>query len=172
LSGLAHGIFVPCPPRVRLITCKWVYKVKTRSDGSLECYKARLVARSFRQEQGPDYDETFALVPHMTTIHALLVVTSVREWPVSQLDVKNAFLNCELHEDVYMRPPPGYSIPEGMVCHFHRSLYGLKQAPRALFPCFASVATTVGFLPAPMIRLFLSTCLLVVGLFSFFTWMT
>jgi hypothetical protein len=71
--------FLPCPPRVHLITCKWVYKVKTRSDGSLERYKARLVALGFQQEQG----QTFAHVAHMTTIHTLLVVASIREWPIS-----------------------------------------------------------------------------------------
>jgi hypothetical protein len=97
---------VPCPPHVHPITCKWVYKVKTRSDGSLERYKARLVAHGFQQEQGRDYDETFAHVTHMITIHTLLVVASVQEWSISQLDVKNVFLNGELHEDVYMRPPP------------------------------------------------------------------
>jgi hypothetical protein len=66
---------VPCHPRVRSITCKWVYKVKTRSDGSLERYKARLVG--FQQEHGRDYNETFAHVAHMTTIHTLLTMTSV-----------------------------------------------------------------------------------------------
>jgi hypothetical protein len=136
---------VPCPPRVRLITCKWVYKVKTRSNGSLERYKARLVDRGFQQEQDHDYDETFVPVAHMTTIHTLLVMASVREWSISQLDVKNVFLNGELHEDVYMRPPPGYFVPEGMVCHIHRSLYGLKQTPQAWFQHFASVVTAVGF---------------------------
>jgi hypothetical protein len=70
---------VPCPLRVRLITCKWVYKVKTRSDGSLERYNARLVACDFQQDQDCDYDETFAPVAHMTTIRTLLVVASVRE---------------------------------------------------------------------------------------------
>jgi hypothetical protein len=59
--------------------------------------------------------------------------------------VKNAFVNGELREDVYMRPPPGYSVPEDMVCHLRRSLYGLKQAPRAWFQCFASVVTLAGF---------------------------
>jgi hypothetical protein len=70
---------VPCPPHVRPITCKWVYKVKTRSDGSLERYKTRLVAHGFQQEQGRDYDETFAHVAHMTTIHTLLSVAFVWE---------------------------------------------------------------------------------------------
>jgi hypothetical protein len=84
---------VPYPPRVRLITCKWVYKVKTRSDGSIERYKARLVARGFQQEHGRDYDETFTLIAHMTTIRTLLAVASVRAWSISQLDVENVFLN-------------------------------------------------------------------------------
>jgi hypothetical protein len=58
-------------------------------------------------------------------------VASVRELFISQLDVKNAFFNGELRDDIYMRPPPGYSVPEGMVYHLRRSLYGLKQASRA-----------------------------------------
>jgi hypothetical protein len=136
---------VPCPPRVRLITCKWVYKVKTRSDASLERYKARLVACGFQQEQGCDYDETFAPVAHMTTIHTLLTVASVRELSISQLVVKNAFLNGELCEDVYMRSPPGYFVLQDMVCHIRRSLYDLKQAPHAWFQHFASVITAAGF---------------------------
>jgi hypothetical protein len=86
------------PPGVCPITCKWVYKIKTRSDGSLERYKTRLVARGFQQEQGRNYDETFAPVAHMTIMCTLLAVASVRHWSVSQLDVQNAFLNGELRE--------------------------------------------------------------------------
>jgi hypothetical protein len=70
-------------------------------------------------------------VAHMTTICTLLVVASIREWSIYQLDMKNAFLNGELREDIYICPLPGYSVPEGMVCHLHRSFYDLKQAPRA-----------------------------------------
>jgi hypothetical protein len=69
----------------------------------------------------------------MTTIHTLLTVASVWDRSISQLDVKNVFLNGELCEDVYMRPPLRYSISESMICHLCRSLYGLKQAPRAWF---------------------------------------
>ena len=122
---------VPLPSGVRPITCKWVYKIKTRSDGSLERYTACLVARGFKQEQGRDYDETFAPVAHMTTVRTLIAVASVRQWSISQLDVQNAFLNGELREEVYMQPPQGYYAPDGMVCRLRRSLYGLKQAPRA-----------------------------------------
>jgi hypothetical protein len=67
----------------------------------------------------------------MTTIRTLLIVASVRGWSISQFDVKNTFLNGELRENIYMRPPPEYSVPEGMVCHLRRSLYGFKQTPRA-----------------------------------------
>jgi hypothetical protein len=73
------------------------------------------------------------VVVHMTTIRTLLAVTSAREWSIAQLNVKNAFPNGDLCENVYMRPPPEYSILEGMVCHLHRSLYGLKQTPQAWF---------------------------------------
>ncbi|CAM8965592.1 unnamed protein product [Rhodiola kirilowii] len=81
----------------------------------------------------------------MTTIRTLLAVASVWQWSISQLDVKNAFLNGELREEVYMRPPPEYSVPEGMVCLLRRSLYGLKQAPRAWFERFSLVITAAGF---------------------------
>uniref|UniRef100_A0A0A9VBH4 Uncharacterized protein n=1 Tax=Arundo donax TaxID=35708 RepID=A0A0A9VBH4_ARUDO len=136
---------VPLLPYARPITCKWVYKIKTRLDGTIERYKACLVARGFQQEHGRDYDETFASVAHMTIVRTLIAVASVCQWFISQLDVKNAFLNGDLHEEVYMYPSPGYSAPAGHVCHLKRALYGLKQAPRAWFECFTSVITAARF---------------------------
>ena len=140
---------VPLPPHAVPITCKWVFKIKTKSDGSLERYKARLVARGFQQTQGRDYEETFAPVAHMTTVRTMIVVAASRSWTISQMDVKNAFLHGELHEEVYMHPPPGVDVPSGQVCRLRRALYGLKQAPRAWYERFVSVIIEAGFSPSP-----------------------
>jgi len=136
---------VPLPSHTVPITSKWVFKVKTKSDGSIERYKARLVARGFQQTQSLDYDETFAPVAHMTTVRTLIAVVAASSWPISQMDVKNAFLHGDLTEEVYMQPPPGVVAPPGYVCHLRRALYGLKQAPRAWHERFVSVIQADGF---------------------------
>jgi len=139
---------VPLPSHVVPITSKWVFKVKTKSDGSIERYKARLVARGFQQIQGLDYDETFAPVPHMTTVRTLLAVAAASSWSISQMDVKNAFLHGNLTDEVYMQPSPGVVAPPGYVCHLRRALYGLKQAPRAWHERFVSAIRAAGFSPS------------------------
>jgi len=102
LDRQATWDLVPLPSHTVPITSKWVFKVKTKSDGSIERYKARLVAKT----QGLDYDETFAPVAHMTTVRTLIAVASASSWSISQMDVKNAFLNGDLTKEVYMQPPP------------------------------------------------------------------
>lgn len=136
---------VPLPTGKHPISCKWVYKIKTLADGTIDRYKARLVARGFLQQHGIDYDETFAPVAKMTTVRTLLAVASVRSWSISQMDVKNAFLHGDLAEDVYMTPPLGLPHSPGQVCHLRKALYGLKQAPRAWFSRFTTAIHAAGF---------------------------
>ena len=136
---------VSLPHGKKTIGSRWVYKIKTKSDGSIEWYEARLVAKGFYQEYGMDYEETFAPVAKMTSVRVLIAVASVRQWYISQMDVKNAFLNGDLKEEVYMVPPPGVSHSPGQVCRLKKALYGLKQAPRAWFEKFSTVVTSLGF---------------------------
>ncbi|KAJ7982738.1 Retrovirus-related Pol polyprotein from transposon TNT 1-94 [Quillaja saponaria] len=86
------------------IGCKWVYKIKTRFDGSIEHYKAHLVAKRYNQKYGIDYKEIFALMERLTSVSSLLVIAAIRKWKLLQMDVKNAFLNGDLQEEVYMHP--------------------------------------------------------------------
>ena len=133
------------PSDKTLVGCKWVYKIKTLSDGSIERYKARLVAKGFTQEYGVDYEETFAPVARITSVRTLIAIAAARQWRLTQMDVKNAFLNGELEEEVYMRPPPGYTCQEKKVCRLRKALYGLKQAPRAWFAKFHKTIMQLNF---------------------------
>ncbi|CAL1381811.1 unnamed protein product [Linum trigynum] len=137
---------VPRPPDCSVIGCRWVYAIKVHPDGTIERYRARLVAQGFKQEFGIDYDETFAPVAKMQTVRTLLAVAAMRGWSLIQLDVKNAFLHGDLKETIYMECPPGYlKWDKSKVCLLRRSLYGLKQAPRAWFEKFHATIHRIGF---------------------------
>jgi hypothetical protein len=125
------------PPRKgrNVIDCKWVYKIKRKQDGSLDRYKACLVAKGFRQRYGIDYEDTFSPVVKAATIRIVLSIVVSRGWPLRQLDVQNTFLHGDLEEELYMRQPPGFESKThpNFVCRLDKALYGLKQAPRAWF---------------------------------------
>ncbi|XP_019186544.1 PREDICTED: uncharacterized protein LOC109181247 [Ipomoea nil] len=132
---------------MNIIGCKWVFRTKRTADGSVERYKARLMAKGYNQVAGEDFFDTFNPVVKLTTVRLLLSLAITNKWTLRQLDVHNAFLNGHLAETVYMKQPPGYEDPAhpDHVCHLQRSLYGLKQAPRAWFKPLHDFLLTTGF---------------------------
>jgi hypothetical protein len=123
---------------------------KFRADGAFDRYKARWVLRGFTQRPGVDYDKTFSPVVKPATVRMVLATAVSHNWPIQQLDVKNAFLHGTLTETVYCCQPMGFADPAhpDLVCHLCKSLYRLKQAPRAWYNRFASYLTTLGFIEA------------------------
>ena len=137
----------PLPTGKKAISSKWVFTLKERPDGSVERYKARIVAKGFQQIPGLDYDETFAPVAKLVSIRAILSIAAIEDWEIDQVDFTQAFTNGDLEEDVYMKQPEGFHEggPE-MVCHLKRALYGLKQAPRQWYKKMDALLLSLGFL--------------------------
>jgi hypothetical protein len=126
---------VPRPDSVNIIGTKWIYKNKSDEKGIITKNKARLVAQGYTQVEGLDFEETFAPVPRLESIRLLLVVACILKFNLYQMDVKSAFLNGYLHEEVYVEQPKGFVDPDfpNHVYKLKKALYGLKQAPRAWY---------------------------------------
>ncbi|GJW15969.1 zinc finger, CCHC-type containing protein [Tanacetum coccineum] len=136
------------PPGCKPLGCKWIFKRKMKVDGTIDKFKARLVIQGFRQKEGFDYFDTYAPVSHITTIRLLLALAAIHNLVIHQMDVKTAFLNGDLDEEVYMKQPEGFVMPgnEHKVCKLVKSLYGLKQAPKQWHQKFDEVLLSSGFL--------------------------
>ncbi|KAK2381531.1 putative mitochondrial protein [Trifolium repens] len=126
---------VPRPEEINVIGTKWVFKNKSDENGNVTRNKARLVAQGYTQVEGVDFDETFAPVARLESIRLLLSISCTMRFKLHQMDVKSAFPNGYLHEEVYVEQPKGFidsSFPEH-VYKLKKALYGLKQAPRAWY---------------------------------------
>lgn len=135
------------PKDRKAVGCKWLFKIKTDEKGNIDRYKARLVAKGYTQKFGEDYDLVFAPVVKQTTFRILMSIASKYKLFVRHFDVKTAFLNGSLDEEIYMQQPPGYE-EEGkvkMVCHLKRSIYGLKQAARSWNEAINEALIVFGF---------------------------
>jgi hypothetical protein len=138
---------VDLPNGVKPIGCKWVFKIKTDMDGKPEVFKARLVAKGYKQIHGVDYDETFSPVAMLKSIRILLAIAAHYDYEIWQMDVKTAFLNGILEEEVFMTQPEGFidSNNAEKVCKLQRSIYGLKQASRSWNLRFDEAIKSFGF---------------------------
>jgi hypothetical protein len=138
---------VPIPIDKSMVGLRWIYKVKQVFDGSVEKYKATFVARGFSQIRGIDYDESFAPVTRYSSIRSILALSTQMGSRIHGMDVKTAFLNGIIEEEVYIEQPKGFETfdRESHVCILKRSLYGLKQAPCAWYTRIDSYFTGLGF---------------------------
>ncbi|WVZ88947.1 hypothetical protein U9M48_035414 [Paspalum notatum var. saurae] len=135
------------PPNCRPIGTKWVFKNKQGEDGMVVTNKSRLVAQGFSQKEGIDYEETFALVARLEAIRILLAFAASKSFKLQQMDVKSAFLNGFIEEEVYVRQSPGFESARFLdrVYKLRKALYGLKQAPRAWYARLKSFLLKSGF---------------------------
>ncbi|WCJ31560.1 Transposon Ty2-LR1 Gag-Pol polyprotein [Euphorbia peplus] len=130
-------------PGVKVVESMWLFKLKADNT-----FKGRLVAKGFRQIHGIDYDETFSPVAMLKSIRTLLAIAAWYDYEIWQMDVKTAFLNGELEEDVYMAQPEGFVNPEypNRICKLQKSIYGLKQASRSWNKKFNESIKEFGFI--------------------------
>lgn len=140
------------PTGHRAIGLKWVFKVKKDAEGNIVKYKARLVAKGYVQREGVDFDEVFAPVARMETVRLLIALAAQMNWEVHHMDVKSAFLNGELMEEIYVQQPPGFVVENssGKVLRLKKALYGLRQAPRAWNARLDREMLKLGFVKNPL----------------------
>ncbi|CAI5997818.1 unnamed protein product [Closterium sp. NIES-65] len=150
-SWKSTGTYVDAvpPPGANIVSGMWIFRVK-RPPGSPPVFKARYVARGFSQRQGVDYFQTFSPTPKMTTLWVLLHIAAHRDYELHSLDFSTAFLQGSLHEEIWLRRPPGFtgSFPPGTQWSLRRPVYGLRQAPREWHDTLRTTLAALGFAPS------------------------
>ncbi|CAI5955616.1 unnamed protein product [Closterium sp. NIES-65] len=150
-SWKSTGTYVDAvpPPGANIVSGMWIFRVK-RPPGSPPVFKARYVARGFSQRQGVDYFQTFSPTPKMTTLRVLLHIAAQRDYELHSLDFSTAFLQGSLHEEIWLRRPPGFTgtFPPGTQWSLRRPVYGLRQAPREWHDTLRTTLAALGFAPS------------------------
>jgi hypothetical protein len=138
---------VPRPSDKNVVGSKWVFRIKRKADGTIDKYKARLVARGFTQIYGVDYFTTYSPVAKLTSFRTILAIAARHDWEIESFDFIGAYLNGELdaNEELYMQAPPGYDSDPRVVKRLLKSLYGLKQAGRRWYDTLARALKSLGF---------------------------
>jgi hypothetical protein len=138
---------VPRPKSKDVVSSKWLFKIKHATNGSIEKYKGRFIARGFSQKEGIDYEEAFSPVARYTSIRTIIAIAAKMKWKLHQMDVKTTFLNGVIEEEVYIEKPQGFEVEDrkSHVCILKKALYRLKQAPRAWYGHIDSFLTSLGF---------------------------
>ena len=141
---------VKLPESRKAVGSKWVFKLKTGADGSVQRHKARLIAQGFSQKFGFDYDETFSPVIRFESIRMMIALAVQNGLKLHQMDVTTVFLNGELKEEMCMKQPEGFITKgqEHLVCKLKRSIYGLKQSPRCWNSALDCYLKRIGFVQA------------------------
>ena len=143
---------VPRPIDRNVIGCKTVWKVKLGSQGEVIKYKARIVAKGYAQKHGVDYEETYAPVVRYSSLRMIIALCAHYDWELHHMDVKSAYLNGDLEEEIYMHLPDGVQRKKGQedwVCRLHKALYGLKQAGRTWHSKIDATFKSRGFTSLP-----------------------
>ena len=150
LKSMAHNSvwdLIELPNICKPVGCKWVFKTKRDAKGNIERFKARLVAKGFTQKEGIDYKDTFSPVSEKDSLRIIMALVAHFDLELHQMDVKTAFLNGNLDEDIHMEQPEGFTKKgnEHLVCKLKKSIYGLKQASRQWYIKFNNTITSFGF---------------------------
>jgi len=134
-----------CPKGWKVVGSKWVFYIKQGPDRAIQKYKARVVAQGFTQIEGVDYDKTFVPVAKLSSLQAILAITTEYNLEVHQMDIKSTYLNGELEEEIFMKPPPGFDVPNGMVLRLIKAIYGTKQGGHVWYNNIRTTLETMGY---------------------------